>query len=57
MAVSDTLLKKLTQHSRLGKDDVAAIRQLTCQLRELEPGEDFICQGDKPMPLGSSWKV
>jgi CRP-like cAMP-binding protein len=48
MAVSDTLLKKLTQHSRLVKDDISVIRRLTCQLRELEPEEDFIRQGDRP---------
>jgi CRP-like cAMP-binding protein len=48
MTTSDVLLKKLTQHSKLEPADIAAIRKLTCQLRELEPGEDFIHQGDRP---------
>ena len=48
MTISDVLLKKLTQHSKLEPADLAAIRRLTCHLRELEPGEDFILQDDKP---------
>jgi CRP-like cAMP-binding protein len=48
MILSDVILRKLAKHSRLETADIAALRQLSCHLRELEPGEDFICQGDKP---------
>jgi CRP-like cAMP-binding protein len=48
MAPSDVLLRKLRFHSSIDAADVAAIRSLTCELRELSPGEDFICQGDRP---------
>lgn len=48
MAPSDVLLRKLKVHSHFEKADVAAIRRLRCEIRELIPGEDFIRQGDKP---------
>ena len=48
MTFSDVLLKKLTQHSKLEPADIAAVRKLTCHLRELDPEEDFIHQGDRP---------
>lgn len=48
MNLSDTLIKKLAQHSKLEAPDIAALRTLSCQFRELRPGEDFIHQGDVP---------
>jgi CRP-like cAMP-binding protein len=48
MAPSDVLLQKLKIHSPLDRADVAAIRRLRCEIRELATGEDFIRQGDKP---------
>jgi CRP-like cAMP-binding protein len=48
MAPSDILLRKLKIHSPLDRADVAAVRRLRCEIRELTTGEDFICQGDKP---------
>ena len=48
MAPSDILLRKLKYHSAIDAADVAAIRRLRYEIRELAPGEDFICQGDKP---------
>lgn len=42
------LLRKLKEHSRLSATDVAEINTFSYQLRYLEPGEDFICQGDVP---------
>jgi CRP-like cAMP-binding protein len=48
MAPSDVLLRKLQYHSSVDEADVAAIRRLRCEMRELASGEDFICQGEKP---------
>src|ERR1700753_2960441 len=48
MSASDVLLKKISQHSKLEAADIAAIRRLSCHLRDLDPGDDFIHQGDKP---------
>jgi CRP-like cAMP-binding protein len=48
MAPSDILLRKLKYHSPIDDADVAAVRRLRCEMRELSAGEDFICQGDKP---------
>jgi len=48
MAPSDILLRKLKYHSELDDEDIAAVRRLRCEIRELSPGEDFISQGDKP---------
>ena len=48
MAPSDVLLRKLKVHSHFDKTDIAAIRRLRCEIRELTTGEDFIRQGDKP---------
>ena len=48
MAPSDVLLRKLRYHSPIDPADVAAIRRLRCEMRELTPGEDFVSQGDKP---------
>lgn len=42
------LLRKLKEHSRLSAADVAEINTFSYQLRELQPGEDFIRQGDVP---------
>jgi CRP-like cAMP-binding protein len=49
MAPSDVLLRKLKVHSHFDRADVAAIRRLRCEIRELTTGEDFIRQGDKPV--------
>jgi CRP-like cAMP-binding protein len=48
MHPSDALLRKLKLHSDLDAADAAAVRKLSCQYRELSPGEDFISQGDRP---------
>lgn len=48
MAPSDILLKKLQYHSPLDAQDVAVVRRLPCELRELAVGEDFLRQGDRP---------
>ena len=48
MAPSDILLRKLKVHSHFDKADIAAIRRLRYEIRELTAGEDFIRQGDKP---------
>ncbi|MEH2513972.1 CRP-like cAMP-binding protein [Nitrobacteraceae bacterium AZCC 1564] len=45
---SQTLLRKLKEHSRLSAADVAEISALSYQLRDLQSGEDFIRQGDVP---------
>lgn len=48
MAPSDILLRKLQYHSAIDAADVAAVRRLRCEIRELVAGEDFIRQGDTP---------
>jgi CRP-like cAMP-binding protein len=48
MAPSDIVLQKLKYHSPIDNADVAAIRRLRCEIRELTAGEEFIRQGDKP---------
>jgi CRP-like cAMP-binding protein len=48
MAPSDVLLRKLKLHCPLEAADIAAIRRLRYEVRELTAGEDFIRQGDKP---------
>ena len=48
MAPSDILLRKLRYHSPIDGADVAAIRRLRCEIRELTAGEEFVRQGDKP---------
>lgn len=48
MAPSDILLRKLQYHSPIDAGDIAAIRRLRCEVRELTAGEDFASQGDKP---------
>lgn len=48
MNPSDALLKKLNLHSDLDAADAAAVRKLSCQFRELSPGEDFFHQGERP---------
>ena len=44
----DTFIRKLSEHSALDADDIAALRGLTSYSRTLSPNEDFIRQGDKP---------
>jgi CRP-like cAMP-binding protein len=48
MAPSDVLLRKLKYHSPIDGADVAAIRRLRYEVRELTAGEDFLRQGNKP---------
>src|ERR1700733_13307809 len=48
MAPSDLILRKLRFHSTIEAADVAAIRRIRCETRELVAGEDFIRQGDRP---------
>jgi CRP-like cAMP-binding protein len=48
MTSSDVVIKKLAQHSELTGPDMAHVRRLTCAIRKLTPGEDFIKQGDFP---------
>src|ERR1700754_212531 len=43
---SQILLRKLKEHSRLSSGDVAEISAFSFSLRHLQPGEDFIRQGD-----------
>jgi CRP-like cAMP-binding protein len=42
------LIRKLEEHSRLTPDDRAAIRSLGHVVRQLQPNEDLIRQGDDP---------
>lgn len=42
------LIRKLKEHSRLSKDDLAAINGLRHSVRELESNEDLVRQGDDP---------
>ena len=43
-----TLLRKLKEHSRLAAEDVAEINALGHTLKEFDPDEDLIRQGDDP---------
>jgi CRP-like cAMP-binding protein len=52
-AVSDidaheVLIRKLREHSRLGKEDVTEIRAMKFNPRELSANEDIVRQGDRP---------
>src|SRR5882757_5915249 len=47
-AAHDIIIRKLSEHSRLDDDDVAALRSLSHHSRNLSPNEDLIRQGDKP---------
>ncbi len=42
------LIRKLKEHSRLSREDLAAITALRYKLRELASNEDLIRQGDDP---------
>jgi CRP-like cAMP-binding protein len=42
------LIRKLREHSRLAAEDLAAINALSHTVRELQPNEDLIRQGDDP---------
>ena len=44
----DIAIRKLSEHSSLDADDIAAFRDLTSYPRNLGPNEDFVRQGDKP---------
>ena len=43
-----SILRKLGEHSRLGEEDVAQIEKLSYSVRQFEPNEDLIRQGDRP---------
>ena len=42
----DVLIRKLREHSRLGRDDLAELHTLSHTTREFQPNEDLIRQGD-----------
>jgi CRP-like cAMP-binding protein len=42
------LIRNLREHSRLGDEDIAQIALLTHTVREFEPDDDLIRQGDRP---------
>ncbi|HEU5016738.1 MAG TPA: Crp/Fnr family transcriptional regulator [Pseudolabrys sp.] len=42
------LARSLKAHSRLGREDIAELSTLRCDVRQFEPGVDFIHQGDRP---------
>ncbi|MCK1360612.1 Crp/Fnr family transcriptional regulator [Bradyrhizobium sp. 199] len=44
----DVLIRNLCEHTALADEDLADIRALTFTLRDFEPNEDFIRQGDEP---------
>jgi CRP-like cAMP-binding protein len=44
----DVLITKLTEHSRLGAADIAALRRLPDTTRSVGPNKDIVRQGDKP---------
>jgi CRP-like cAMP-binding protein len=46
MVPSDILIEKLKQHSPLDSTDLSLVRKLPYHVRQLGPGEDFICQGE-----------
>lgn len=48
MNPSDVILRKLAQHSKLSMSDLVPVRHLTCAIRRLAAGEDFVKQGDPP---------
>jgi len=49
------LVKNLREHSKLADEDVAGITQLSYVVRQFEPNEDVIRQGDVPKaPSGRS---
>jgi CRP-like cAMP-binding protein len=41
----DTLIRKLTEHSRLDPEDEVALRSLAMRMRDLEPEEDLAANG------------
>lgn len=46
--VHQTLIRKLREHSRLAGEDLIAINALSHGVRQLDPDEDLIRQGDDP---------
>lgn len=42
------LTRNLREHSRLGEEDVEQVRKLSFVVRQFEPNEDLIRQGDTP---------
>ena len=44
----DVLIRNLWEHTALAEEDIAEIRALTFVVRDFEPNEDFIRQGDRP---------
>jgi CRP-like cAMP-binding protein len=48
-ATHDIMIRKLSEHSDLGPEDLAELRGLTSYGRALSPNEDFVRQGDKPV--------
>ena len=48
MQWDDRLIGKLQEHSTLSRADIAGIRALPAQMRNLAPNEDIVRQGDEP---------
>jgi CRP-like cAMP-binding protein len=42
------LVRSLREHSRLATEDVEQITKLSYEVRQYEPNDDLICQGDRP---------
>ncbi len=47
-APHEIMARKLSEHSSLAAEDVAALRSLSANIRNLRPNADFIRQGDRP---------
>jgi CRP-like cAMP-binding protein len=47
-SISELLVAKTSQHGTLSATDQAAIRSIPAHVRRLGPGEDIVCQGERP---------
>jgi CRP-like cAMP-binding protein len=47
-AAQDVLIKNLKEHSELTEAEVSEVRSFTCTVRDFEPNQDLIRQGDEP---------
>jgi CRP-like cAMP-binding protein len=47
-SISDLLVAKTAQHGTLTTADETAIRTIRAHIKVLAPGEDIVCQGDRP---------
>jgi CRP-like cAMP-binding protein len=46
--ISELLVAKTSQHGTLSAADQSAIRAIRAHVRSLAPGEDIVCQGERP---------